>query len=113
MVERFRAVERRCDAVLCVGTDFTSAGASTEFALNLRFADNLGAPVLAVVTGHRRSADEVLASVRSARGALAAAGNPVVAVVANRVDPVEADGVRARLADADADADGDARRRPT
>ena len=106
VVERFRAVERRCDAVLCVGTDFTDVASSTEFALNLRFADNLGAPVLAVVTGHRRSADEVVASVQAARGALAEAGNAVVAVVANRVHPVDLDRVRAKLADGADGADG-------
>jgi len=99
VVERFRAVERHCDAVLCVGSDFTDVGTPTEFALNLWLADNLGAPVLAVVSGRRRSADEVVAAVRFARDALASAGNAVVAVVANRVDPTNVDAVRAQLAD--------------
>jgi phosphate acetyltransferase len=105
VVERFRAVERDCEAVLCVGTDFTDVATSTEFALNLRFAENLGATVLAVVSGRRRSADEVVAAVRAALGSLASAGAPVVAVVANRVDPDLAAAVRSRLAE-DGAADG-------
>ena len=104
VVERFRAVQRDCDAVLCVGSDFADVSAPTEFALNLRLADNLGAAVLAVVSGRRKSAEDVAASVRYARDTLATAGVAVVAVVANRVDPGEIDGARAALADDDADA---------
>ena len=98
VVERFRAVERRYDAVLCVGSDFTDVAAPTEFALNLRLADNLGAPVLAVVSGRRKSSAEVVGATRVARDALAAAGNAVVAVIANRVDPAVIDQVRAAVA---------------
>jgi phosphate acetyltransferase len=97
IVERFRAVERRSDAVLCVGTDFTGVAAPTEFALNLRIADNLGTPVLAVVSGRRKTAAEVVGGVQVARDALTDAGNPVVAIVANRVDPALVDEVRAAV----------------
>jgi len=104
VVERFRALERQCDAVLCVGSDFTDVSTPTEFALNLRIADNLGASVLAVVSGRRKSAGDVVASVRYARDTLAAAGAAVVAVVANRVDPVEIEVARAALAPDDSEA---------
>ena len=104
VVERFRAVERDCDAVLCVGSDFADVSAPTEFALNLRLADNLGAAVLAVVSGRRKTAAEVVASVRYARDTLAATGAAVVAVVANRVDPAELAAVRAGLDGGDATA---------
>ena len=97
VVERFRALERDCDAVLCVGSDFADVSASTELALNLRIADNLGASVLAVVSGRRKPAAEVAAAVRFARDTLAAAGAAVVAVVANRVDPLAVDDVRAEV----------------
>jgi phosphate acetyltransferase len=97
VVERFRAVERRCDAVLCVGSDFTDVAAPMEFALNLRLADNLGAPVLAVVSGRRKRVADVVGATQVARDALAAAGNAVVAIIANRVDPPVADEVRAAV----------------
>ncbi len=104
VVERFRAVERGCDAVLCVGSDFADVSTPTEFALNLRLADNLGAAVLAVVSGRRKTAADVVKSVRYARDTLAAAGSALVAVVANRVDPRELDAARAALAGDGADA---------
>jgi phosphate acetyltransferase len=108
VVERFRALERQCDAVLCVGSDFTDVSTPTEFALNLRLAENLGATVLAVVSGRRKRADDVVASVRYARDTLASAGAAVVAVVANRVDPLEIEAARAALAGGAGPADGDA-----
>jgi phosphate acetyltransferase len=94
VVERFRTLQRDCDAVLCVGTDFEDVSGATEYALNLRLADNLGASVIAVVSGRDEPAAEVAAAVRYARESLAAAGAAVVAVVANRVDPAVVDEVR-------------------
>ncbi|HEY6746061.1 MAG TPA: phosphate acetyltransferase [Mycobacteriales bacterium] len=99
VVERFRALERDCDAVLCLGSDFSDVSSATEFALNLRLADNLGASVLAVVSGRRKSAADVVAAVRFASDALADAGSTVVGIVANRVDPADVTAVRAELGD--------------
>jgi phosphate acetyltransferase len=97
VVERFRTLERDCDAVLCVGSDFTDVSSATEFALNLRLADNLGASVLAVVSGRGKSASDVVAAVRFAEDALASAGSTVVGIVANRVGPEVAAEVRSTL----------------
>ncbi|HST65992.1 MAG TPA: phosphate acetyltransferase [Mycobacteriales bacterium] len=93
VVERFRALARDCDAVLCVGSDFTDVSAATEFALNRRLAGNLGAGVLAVVSGRGKNAAEVVAAIRFARAELAESA--VVGVVANRVDPDAVEEVRA------------------
>jgi phosphate acetyltransferase len=92
VVERFRAVESRCEAVLCVGSDFTDVSAPTELALNLRLADNLGAAVIAVVSGRRKSPDDVVASIGFATETLAGAGSATVAVV----EPADVAEVRQR-----------------
>jgi phosphate acetyltransferase len=97
VVERVRAVESRCDAVLCVGSDFTDVTAPTELALNLRLADNLGAAVIAVVSGRHKSPDDVVAAVDFATETLTAAGVATVAVVANRVNPGDRPAVAERV----------------
>ncbi len=97
VVERFRALERDCEAVLCVGSDFSDVSSATEFALNLRLADNLGASVLAVVSGRHKSAPDVVAAVRFARDALANAGSTVVGIVANGVEEADVAAVRTAL----------------
>ncbi|MFT4307576.1 MAG: phosphate acetyltransferase [Microbacterium sp.] len=110
IVERFKAVEARCDAVVVLGSDYTDVGNPAEFAYNARIAANLGAPVLLVVGGRAapgqgdqlgvsapRTAEEIaqiaalsLAELRTARAEL-------FAVVANRVEPDRLEPVVAAL----------------
>ncbi|WP_104169197.1 MULTISPECIES: phosphate acetyltransferase [unclassified Cryobacterium] len=51
IVQRFKAVEAQCDAVVVIGSDYTDVGSPTELAFNLRIAANLGVPVLLVLGG--------------------------------------------------------------
>jgi len=91
IVERYRALARDHDGILVVGSDFTDVGAATEFAFNITIARDLGALAIAVVSGRAgngaRTAAEIENATDSALEALAAAGLPTLAVVANRVDP--------------------------
>ena len=54
-MSRYHDVERRCDAVVVVGTDYTDVAGPTELAYNARIAANLGAPVVLVVNGSDRT----------------------------------------------------------
>src|SRR5690606_284500 len=51
IVQRFKAIEAQCDAVVIVGSDYTDVGSPTELSYNARIAANLGAPVLLVLGG--------------------------------------------------------------
>ncbi|QSB13966.1 phosphate acetyltransferase [Natronosporangium hydrolyticum] len=95
IVDRFRQVERECDVVVVVGTDYgrdtgdpqQERGVPGEFALNLRLAAEFGAVTLPVVDGHERGGEEIAAAMRSAYRALADRGAVLVGVLANRADP--------------------------
>ncbi len=63
IVERFKAVEAKCDAVVIVGSDFTDVGSTSELAYNARIAANLGAPVLVVLNGRADQGDRLGMSV--------------------------------------------------
>lgn len=106
IVERYKAVEAQCDAVVVVGSDYTDVGSPAELAYNARIAANLGAPVLLVLGGRSAQhqtqpealgsslartpaemgqiADLALAELEHGRAKL-------FAVVANRADPVRTD----------------------
>ncbi|WP_106816857.1 phosphate acetyltransferase [Microbacterium timonense] len=106
IVERYKAVEAQCDAVVIVGSDYTDVGSPAELAYNARIAANLGAPVLLVLGGRSAQyqtqpeqlgsslartpaemgqiADLALAELDHGRANL-------FAVVANRADPVRLD----------------------
>ncbi|MBR7836427.1 phosphate acetyltransferase [Actinospica durhamensis] len=89
LVDRFRRVERHCEAVLVLGTDFADTNIPDELALNARLANEFGALVVAVVGGNRQNADTVAAEARNAERAYAGLGCNLLALVANRVPAAE------------------------
>ena len=92
IVERFKDVEAKCDAVVIVGSDYTDVGTPTELSFNARVAANLGAPVLLVLTGRSmdesrgRTADEVRQIAELSIPELALAHASLLAVVVNRAE---------------------------
>ncbi|MEO7005931.1 MAG: phosphate acetyltransferase [Terrimesophilobacter sp.] len=99
IIERYNAVERVCDAVVIVGSDYTDVATPTELSFNARVAANLGAPVLLVLTGRDldevagRSADQLRQIAEITMPELAAAHAAVLAVVVNRVDATRLDDI--------------------
>jgi len=51
IVDRYKALEAQCDAVVIVGSDYTDVGSPTELSYNARVATNIGAPMLLVLNG--------------------------------------------------------------
>jgi phosphate acetyltransferase len=93
VVERYKALERECDFVVCEGTDFTGAAPALDFGLNADLANELGAPVLVVVRA-AGSPEATAASVRIARDSLRHKHCSIFGVVVNRIRPDEVDPVR-------------------
>ncbi|GAA3912821.1 phosphate acetyltransferase [Microbacterium invictum] len=100
IVERYKAVEAQCDAVVIVGSDYTDVASPAELGYNARIAANLGAPVLLVVGGRAaqdqpeqlgttipRAASQVGQITDLALAELAHGRAQLLAVVANRADP--------------------------
>src|SRR3954469_773295 len=75
----------------------SEASLGVELALNLEAANHLGCPVLLVVGGGARSAEQVLDAVRQDLGVLVERGCTVLGVICNRVRTNAVDGVRAGL----------------
>ena len=107
IVERFKAVEAKCGAVVVLGSDYTDVGTPTELSFNARVATNLGAPVILVLGGRAahggsdrlgealpRTADELAQVAEVAVGELRNAHAQLLAVIANRVDPAILSAVR-------------------
>jgi len=110
IVERYKAVERQCDAVVVVGSDYTDVGSPAELAYNARIAANLGTPVLLVVGGRALQGQSEQLGTTTARtpeqmgqiASLAVAElshgrADLLAVVANRADPDRLDEIIAAV----------------
>ncbi|MGC5377935.1 phosphate acetyltransferase [Micromonospora sp. DT68] len=88
IVERYRAVERRCPAVVVVGSDFADGGDGAgprELAFNARLATEFGSVVVPVVDGFGQPPESIAATARGAYHDLVDLGATVLAVIANRV----------------------------
>lgn len=97
IIARYHEVEKKCDVVVIVGTDYTDIAGPAEFEFNAKIAANLGAPVALVVRGRDRTPAEIAQLVDTATLECEANHAKVVAVFANRCDPGQVDAVRAAL----------------
>lgn len=97
IVSRYHEVERLCDFVVIVGTDYTDVSAAAELEFNGRIAANLGAPVVLVVHGHERTPAEVSQVVEQARAELAGSHASVVGMFVNRSSASDVDAITGLL----------------
>ncbi|MEM0941895.1 MAG: phosphate acetyltransferase [Bacteroidota bacterium] len=51
IIEKYKALEKKSDFILCEGSDFISESSSFEFSFNVRIAKNLSSPVLIIGKG--------------------------------------------------------------
>jgi len=97
IVARYHEVQRCCDVVVIVGTDYTDVAGPAELTYNARIAANLGAPVLLVVRGADRTPDEIRQVVEVSTPELRASHAQLIAVVANRCVPDQVTAVREQI----------------
>ncbi|MGD8212876.1 MAG: AAA family ATPase, partial [Desulfobacterales bacterium] len=99
ILDKYKALENRCDFVLCEGTDYTGVSSAFEFDFNAGVANDFGCPILAVVNGRGKSPQEILDATRFARDAFESQGCTILAILVNRVEPQTVGPVNAQLKD--------------
>ena len=85
ILTKFKALEERCDLVVCAGTDYDGLVPSLEFDFNADLANNLGCLLIVVIKGFNRDPEEILDAVRLAQESLIDRGSDVWATVINGV----------------------------
>jgi phosphate acetyltransferase len=96
ILERYKAVEARCETILCVGTDYTGVSTTLEFEFNVGVARNLGSALVPIMQGRGKEPEALARAARTLLESLEARKCDVLAVIINRVDP----GKREAVADA-------------
>jgi phosphate acetyltransferase len=97
IVSKYKELESRCAFVVCEGTDYTGVPSAFEFDFNADVANNLGAPVLLVVSGFGKSQGEVVDGVRVARKSFGGHGCTLAATVVNRVEADKVESIAAEV----------------
>lgn len=89
VLNKYKKLERECDFILIEGTDFRGTLVSFEFDMNARFANNLGAPILAVLNGHGKTINEIGESMHIVRDTLSNEKCKQIGTCINRVNEHE------------------------
>jgi phosphate acetyltransferase len=97
ILEKFKALQRQCNFVLCEGTDFTGVSSAFEFDFNADVAANLGCPILVLLNGNGKSPEEIVNAADIAWDAFRARGCTIAATVVNRVAPEKRNDIAGRL----------------
>lgn len=86
ILKKYKSLERKCDFILCEGTDFRGTLVPFEFDMNARLANNLGASILAVINGNGKSVNEIVENLHLVRATLAEEKCSQIGTCINRVD---------------------------
>ncbi len=88
VIEKYKALEEKCDFVLCEGSDFTDENATLDFNINVDFAKNLGCPVLLLARAdHFSTIEDILSPVQITYESFVESECEVVSVIINRTQP--------------------------
>jgi phosphate acetyltransferase len=97
ILERYKAIESKCDFVLCVGTDYTGVSRALEFDFNVEIARNLGSTLVPIINGKGKDPDALARAARTLLESLESRKCDVLAVIINRVEPGLREGVLSAL----------------
>ncbi len=84
IINKYKNLEKDCDFILCEGTDFQGALTTFEFDFNVNFANNLGAPLIAVISGFDKTPNQIADNMQIVRGILLDAKCAQIGTIINR-----------------------------
>ncbi|GAB4333847.1 MAG: phosphate acetyltransferase [Flammeovirgaceae bacterium] len=87
IIHKYKALEEKCDFVLCEDSDMEGETAALEFNLNLEIAKNLACPVMIVGSSGNKSPKEAVRGVKTALEAYLAKDCQVIGAIINKVSP--------------------------
>ncbi len=97
IIEKYKAIEERCDFVLVEGTSFSGEGTIIEFDINVVIAKNLGIPTILLASGVGKTLEGLVGNLQIAYDTFKDKGVEVLAVIGNKVQPENVDLVIAGL----------------
>ncbi len=97
ILRKYKQLEEKCDFVLVEGTDFRTHLSAYEFDFNLKIANNLGCPIMSVVSGYNNDPVAVADSILIMKGKMAEEKCTSIGVIVNRANPADFDKLKTIL----------------
>lgn len=99
IISRYKALEEKCDFILCEDSDMEGETAAVEFNLNLEIAKNLGCPVMLIGSASNKSPRETVRAIKTAFDAYLEKDCQVIGAVINKVAPTHQEEILKLLRD--------------
>ena len=84
ILNKYKLLEQNCDFVLVEGSDYRSHLSTYEFDFNIRVANNLGCPIIAVVNGYKKDISDLTLSIQMMRSILSREKCIQIGTIVNR-----------------------------
>ena len=97
ILDKYKKLEEKCDFVLIEGSDFRTHLSSYEFEFNVRVANNLGSPVISVISGQNKTREEVINAIYIMKEELAQENVTQIGTIINRANPKDAKAIQLLL----------------
>ena len=97
IISKYKMLEDKYDFTVIEGSDFLGEGIAFEFESNALMAKNLGAPVLIVISGKNKTASQLFKTAINVYRNFLLRDVQVLGVVANMVNPDEAERIKQAL----------------
>ncbi|MBW2410490.1 MAG: AAA family ATPase, partial [Deltaproteobacteria bacterium] len=97
ILAKYKALERKCDFILCEGTDYSGVSSAFEFDFNADVANNLGCPILVVMNGRGKPSAAIKDALEVSRENFTDHGCTILATIVNRVNQQDFSGVAEQL----------------
>ncbi|CAB9522443.1 Phosphate acetyltransferase [Seminavis robusta] len=97
IIGKYKALEAKCDFIVCEGSDYLSKGSAVEFNLNQVIAKNLGCPIVILGSAHDRPIAEACQQISISVDSYRSYEANVVGICLNKADPDNVQSLKAEL----------------
>ncbi len=97
ILDKYKKLEEKCDFILVEGSDYKSYLSTFEFDFNLRVANNLGCPIISVVSAHNKEVSEVSESIQFMRRIMKDEKCLHLGNIVNRANPADIDAIKKNM----------------
>lgn len=97
ILKKYKKLERKCDFVLCEGTDFRGSLSPFEFDFNARIANNLGTPLLGIINGHGKTVNQITDTIHIVKGSLVREKSVFAGIIVNRAQEEDLEDIKKQL----------------
>ena len=94
ILNKYKLLEKKCDFILVEGSDYSSHLSTYEFGFNLDVANNLGCPIISIVSGLNKSISQITESIQIIKQILFREKCTQFGMIVNRVNSDEISNIK-------------------